>query len=129
MPCLGVDSIFYVPATYYFSTFVQPPARLEKAGYCNTLTAAGYMQKYSNSYLTLAPRTSDEISQCTLTETDITTLCQQSIANFITKGVTDQSWSDFQNQLNAMDITSYLKIYQDALDKYQGTWDGGNLGQ
>ena len=75
------------------------------------------MQKYSNQYLELAPRTSEEISHCALLLTDIESTVKENLANFITKGVTDQSWDGFIEMFKGLNVDEYMEIYQRALDK------------
>ena len=50
-------------------------------------------------------------------ETDIANAVKENMANFITQGVTDENWDAFVKLFEGMDIESYLKIFQDAIDQ------------
>ena len=39
------------------------------------------------------------------------------MAAFITQGVTDESWDAFMKLFEGMDVASYVKVYQDAIDQ------------
>lgn len=114
---VGVNGLFFAPGDYYNSVYQAAPHRLEKTEYCKYYTEQGFMQKYSNQYLELAPRTSEEISHCALLLTDIESTVKENLANFITKGVTDQSWDGFIEMFKGLNVDEYMEIYQRALDK------------
>ena len=113
---LDCNTLFWAPGEYYFSTFNLPPQRIEKMEYCKTYTDKGVMQKYSNDYLDLAPLTSEQIQEATLLETDINNAVVEYMANFVVKGVTDDSWNDFVKLFDDMGVEDYVSMYQDALD-------------
>ncbi|WP_455615849.1 extracellular solute-binding protein [Eisenbergiella sp.] len=117
LEALNVNSLFYAPGTYYSSVYQMAPHRVEKMEYCQKYTEAGAMQKNSNDYLKLAPRTADEISRCTLLQTDIDNAVKENIANFITGGVTDDNWKNFTDMFDKLNVEDYVSIYQTALDK------------
>ena len=116
---LNCNALFFAPGKYYNSVYKMAPQRVEKTQYCEQYTQAGYMQKYSNKLMALAPRTADEISKCTLLLTDISKAVKENVTTFITKGVTDDSWNAFIKALENTGVKEYISIYQNALDKMQ----------
>lgn len=114
---LDCNTMFFAPGQYLSENFNMPVQRVEKTDYCNTYDEAGLIQKYSNDYLRLAPLTAEQLQQISLKETDIHNAVKENMATFITQGVTDESWNAFVELFNGMDVESYLKIYQDAIDQ------------
>ena len=41
----------------------------------------------------------------------------ENMANFVQKGVTDDSWNAFVKLFDDMKVADYVQMYQDALDK------------
>lgn len=114
---LDCNTLFFGPGKYLSETFNMPEQRVEKTEYCRIYDEAGMIQKYSNDYLRLAPLTAEQLQQIDLKETDIANAVKENMANFITQGVTDENWDAFVKLFEGMDIESYLKIFQDAIDQ------------
>ena len=113
---LDCNTLFFGPGKYLDSVFNWPEQRIEKMDYCKAYDEAGIIQKYSDDYLDLAPLTSQQISDLSLKETDINNAVSENMATFITEGVTDDSWNNFVSLFDGMDVASYVKTYQDAID-------------
>ena len=116
LDCLGCNTLFFAPPKYLSETYNMAPQRIEKTEYCEKYDDAGYIQKYSDDYLSMAPLTVEQNTQCTLTETDIQNVVEENMAKFISEGVTDDSWNAFVNVFAGMDIDGYLAIYQEGID-------------
>lgn len=113
---LGNSSLFFAPANYISEVFNMAPQRLEKTEYCRKYDEAGYIQKYSDDYLGMAPLSSEELQRIALKETDIDNAVQEYMAKFISEGVTDDSWSTFEKLFQDMNIEEYVQIYQTGID-------------
>ena len=113
---LDCNTMFWAPGQYISETFNMPEQRTEKTNYCLESDEAGIIQKYSNDYLDMAPLTSEQLQSITLTETDINNAVVENIANFVSNGVTDESWNSFVSLFDGMGVADYVQIYQDAID-------------
>lgn len=113
---LDCNTMFFAPATYIYDTFNMSEQRIEKTEYCKIYDEAGVLQKYSNDYLKFAPISSEELQRISLLETDIDNAVVESVASFITTGVTDDSWEQFVALFDGMDIDGYVSTYQNAID-------------
>lgn len=115
--CLDVNTLFFAPAKYISEVFNMSPQRIEKTEYCKKYEAAGLIQKYSNNYLDMASLTSEQLQKSNLKETDINNAVVENMANFITKGVTDDSWNTFVKLFKDIGTDDYVKMYQDAINQ------------
>ena len=115
--CLDVNTLFFAPSNYISNTFNMSPQRIEKTTYCQAYEEAGFLQKYSNDYLTTAPLTAEEHATNSLIETDIKNAVEENMATFISEGVTDDSWNTFVKMFENMKVTEYVDMYQGAIDK------------
>ena len=50
--------------------------------------------------------------------TELQKLVEESFANFVRNGVTDDSWNNFLNQAKAIGSERYIELYQNAYDAY-----------
>lgn len=116
---LDCNTLFFGPTNYISETFNMSPQRVEKTEYCEQYDEAGLIQKYANTYLTMAPLTSDQHSSITLMETDIQNAVEENMATFISDGVTDESWNSFVQLFDGMNVSEYLSIYQGAVDQLE----------
>lgn len=104
----------------YFSKVDMPEQRIEKTTYCKMYTEAGVVEKYSYMILkSLCKFTPEEIAKRDLLGAEIRKYAEEAIINFITKGVTDESWNIYQQTLENLKIKDYIKLYQDSYDRYQ----------
>lgn len=113
---LDCNTLFFGPGKYIDSVFNWPEQRVEKTQYCQLYDEAGFLQKYSNDYLDLAPLTSEQLQANTLVETDISNAVKENMATFITEGVTDDSWNAFVSMFEGMKVADYVSVYQTAID-------------
>lgn len=113
---LDCNTMFFAPGQYISEVFNMSPQRIEKTEYCEQYEEAGVIQKYSNDYLDLAPLTSEQIQSSVLKETDIDNAVVEYAAKFIVSGVTDETWSEFVELFDGMNIEDYIKMYQSAVD-------------
>ncbi|MBD5457591.1 MAG: extracellular solute-binding protein [Lachnospiraceae bacterium] len=114
---LDCNTMFFAPGKYISDTFNMPEQRVEKTEYSLKSDEAGIIQKYSNDYLDMAPLTSEQLQSSALTETDINNAVVENIANFVTNGVTDDSWNSFVSMFDGMGVADYVQMYQDAIDQ------------
>lgn len=113
---LDCNTLFFGPGKYIDSVFEWPEQRIEKTQYCQTYDDAGFLQKYSNDYLDLAPLTSEQLQANALVETDIDNAVKENMATFITEGVTDDGWNAFVSMFDGMNVADYVNVYQTAID-------------
>lgn len=116
---LDCNTMFFAPGEYISSTFNMPPQRIEKTTYCKDYDAAGHIQKYANDYLDMAPLTAEQLSDASLTETDINTTVWEGVSDFVKDGVTDDSWNKFVSKFDTMGVTEYVEMYQTAVDSME----------
>ena len=68
-------------------------------------------------YIVYDSVTMDEL---TILKTDINTYVQQSVADFIMNGVTDDKWNAYKDQLNKMGLERLVEIYTEGYNSTQG---------
>ena len=110
---------FFAPADYYSQIYEMAPHRVEKAEYCREYEKSGVMEYKSYQYLTdLSPLTSEEHLRVNKLYNDINKYMTEALTNFITRGVTDESWQSFSEGLDALGVGEYVALYQRAYDEY-----------
>lgn len=110
---------FLAPAAYYQSVYEKAPHRVEKSEYCAQYTQAGVMEYRSYQYLTeIIKMTAEENGRANRLYLSIKEHMTESIAGFITMGVTDSSWQAFLDKLDLFGADSYITLYQQAYDRY-----------
>ena len=60
------------------------------------------------------------MDELTILKTDINTYVQQSVADFIMNGVTDDKWNAYKDQLNKMGLERLVEIYTEGYNSTQG---------
>lgn len=60
----------------------------------------------------------EEVDKISVLETDIKAYVDQTYADWIVKGGIDKAWDGYLKKLQDMKIDEYIKIYQDAYDRY-----------
>ena len=60
----------------------------------------------------------EESTQRSLLHAEIDKYAKESLANFIVKGVTDESWTAYENTLKNIRLADYIALYQTAYDRY-----------
>lgn len=110
---------FFAPGDYYFNIYEMPPHRVERYESSKQYEAAGVLEKYSYDYLYRLSKMSNEDSlEASRLFNEIEKFMKESIANFITNGVTDSSWQTFLDTAKAVDVDRYIELYQKAYDNY-----------
>ena len=62
--------------------------------------------------------TADDTEKLTAIQTDLISYINSSRSNFVMNGVTDASWEEYKNQVNAYGLEDYLSIYQKYFDAF-----------
>lgn len=110
---------FFAPGDYYFDIYEMPPHRVERYESSKAYEAAGVLEKYSFDYLyRLSKMNSDEAIEVSRLFNEIEKFMKESIANFITNGVTDSNWQAFLDTAKAVGVERYIELYQKAYDNY-----------
>lgn len=111
---------FFAPSDYYQSVYEMAPHRAEKVGYCQYYQDAGVVEYKSFHYLTdIAPMAAEPNTRASLLYTEIDKFMTESLARFITGGVTDSQWQAFLDDLDQIGAAEYMALYQQAYDSYR----------
>ena len=96
-----------------------PSHRIEKTTYCEEYEAAGVIEKNSWNILSrLITLTVDEATEKDLLYAEIHKFANESLSNFIVKGVDDASWDNYLKTLQSLRMDEYIALYQTAYDRY-----------
>ena len=110
---------FFAPGDYYFDIYEMPPHRVERYESSQQYEEGGVLEETSFEYLSkLCKMDSDSALEATRLFTEIDKFMQESIASFITNGVTDESWQTFLDTAAAVGVDRYIELYQTAYDNY-----------
>lgn len=110
---------FFAPGDYYFEIYEMPPHRVERYESSKAYEEAGVLEKYSFDYLyRLSKMSNEEAIEVSRLFNEIEKFMKESIANFITNGVTDSSWQEFISTAKAVGVDRYIELYQKAYDNY-----------
>lgn len=110
---------FFAPGDYYFDIYEMPPHRVERYEYSKAYEEAGVLEAYAFDYLyRLSKMTSDDAIEATRLYNEIEKFMKESIAGFITNGVSDQSWQTFLDTAKNIGVDRYIELYQAAYDAY-----------
>ena len=110
---------FFAPGDYYFNIYEMPPHRVERYNYSKAYEEAGVLEKNSYYFLYRLVKMDNESSlEATRLFNEIEKFMKESIANFITNGVTDESWQTFLDTAKAVGAEKYVELYQRAYDDY-----------
>lgn len=111
--------MFFAPGDYYFDIFEMPPHRVERFESSKMYEDAGVLEKNSYYYLyRLIKMGSDESIERERIHNDLEKFMKESLAKFISKGVTDAEWDKFLSDAKAIGADRYVALYQDAYDAY-----------
>ena len=113
---IDCNTQFFAPGNYINSTYNLSPQRLEKIAYCQMYDDAGIINTYSSQYFSMCGIDADQHAIFALLETDINSAVDEAAADFVTHGVTDDSWNVFVKRLMDMGIEEYITTYQAAID-------------
>lgn len=110
---------FFAPGDYYFDIYEMAPHRIERAQTSKEYDEAGVLEKTSYDYLRyLTKKSNDEAIEAQRIHSELRKLMEESVSNFITRGVTDASWDAFIKTVHDVGLDKYVEIYQTAYDRY-----------
>ncbi len=110
---------FFAPATYYASVYEPAPHRQEKSAYSAYYEQAGVLEPVSHRILThVMPKTSEESARINQLYTQLKSVIDSALVNFMTTGVTDESFSAFLTTLRQAGSEEYRSLYQQSYDRY-----------
>lgn len=114
----GQSAMYYCCGKDYFAKVNMPSHRIEKTTYCNWYTENGLMEKYSRQELTtLSTKTVEEAQELDLLRAEISKYAKEALIQFMTKGITDESWDTYLKTLDDLRIDDFVAIYQQAYDR------------
>jgi putative aldouronate transport system substrate-binding protein len=114
------SALHFFSGPEYFEKFNMPPQRIEKTNYCEIYTNAGMVEKNAATILSnLVTMSPADMAQRDLLKAQIDTFARESITNFISRGVTDSSWNTFNATLQNLRVNDYIRLYQNAYDRYR----------
>ena len=115
-----ISGQFFAPGDYYFDIFEMPPHRVERYESSKEYAEAGVLETNSHDILRkLVILDADDAATTARLHDSIQTLLLESLADFITRGVTDSGWDTFESNVINAGIENYLSIYQAAYDAYR----------
>ena len=95
------------------------PHRVERYEDSKWYAEAGVLEPRSFQYLRdLSKLSNDDATEASDIYTELQKLVEESFANFVRNGVTDESWDSFQAQAIAIGSDRYIELYQNAYDAY-----------
>ena len=110
---------FFAPGDYYFDVYQMPPHRVERFNQAKLYEEAGVLEKNSHDYLRKLVRMDTEKAvEVSRLFTDIEKFMKESIAGFVTGGVTDENWQTFLDNAKNIGVDQYIQYYQEAYDTY-----------
>ena len=116
------SALHFFSGPEYFEKFNMPPQRIEKTTYCEMYTDAGMVEKNAATILTnLVTMSPQDMAQRDLLKAQIDTFAKEAITNFISRGVTDASWTAYNATLQNLRIQEYINLYQAAYDRYRAS--------
>ena len=116
---------FFAPAEYYESVYVPAPHREEKTSYSDLYEAADVLEEDSYRILTyVMPKTSSESARLQQLHTQLKTVVDRALVNFMMNGVTDESYATFEQSLRDAGAAEYKALYQAAYDRYLARQEG-----
>lgn len=110
---------FFAPGDYYFDVYQMPPHRVERFNQAKLYEEAGVLEKNSHDYLRkLVSMDTEKAVEVSRLFNDIEKFMKESIAGFITNGVTDENWQAFLDNAKNIGVDQYIQYYQEAYDAY-----------
>jgi len=112
-------ALFFAPGDYYFPIFNMPPHRVERYESSKAYQEAGVLEPGSYTILNnlIKPDNNDSAELSRLI-TDIDRLVQESVANFIQRGVTDATYTAFLREITNVGVPRYITLLQKYYDVY-----------
>ncbi len=110
---------FFAPGDYYTSIYQMAPHRVERYEDSKWYAQAGVLEPKSFQYLRdLSKLSNDDATEAADIYNGLQKLVEESFANFVRNGVTDESWNEFQAQAKAIGCDRYIELYQNAYNAY-----------
>lgn len=110
---------FFAPEEYYASVYVPAAHRQEKSGYCQEYEEAGVLETIPYTLLTnTTPITSEESARIRQLYTQLRSSVNAHLVEFITRGVTDESYAALLDELHSIGSDEYVTLYQTAYNRY-----------
>jgi putative aldouronate transport system substrate-binding protein len=110
---------FFAPGDYYFNIYEMPPHRVERYESSKAYAEASVLEPRSFYYLYRLTKMNNEDSlEAARLFNEIEKFMKESIAGFITNGVTDSNWKTFLDTAKSVGADRYVELYQNAYDKY-----------
>ncbi len=110
---------FLAPESYYTSVYVPAAHRQEKSAYCQLYDEAGVLETLSYTLLNnTAPKTSEESARNLQIYTPMKSAINAYLVEAITRGVTDENYQAFLEELKSIGSEEYVTIYQTVYDRY-----------
>ena len=110
---------FFAPGDYYSSIYKMAVHRVERYEDSKAYAAAGVLEHKSFQYLRdLSKMSNEDATEASDIYTELQKLVEESFANFVRNGVTDESWNAFQEQAKGIGAERYIELYQNAYDAF-----------
>ncbi|MBR2822328.1 MAG: extracellular solute-binding protein [Clostridia bacterium] len=110
---------FFAPGDYYTSIYQMAPHRVERYEDSKAYAEAGVLEYKSFQYLRdLSKMSNEDATEAANIYTELQKLVEESFANFVRNGVTDESWASFQEQAKGIGVERYIELYQNAYNEY-----------
>ena len=110
---------FFAPGDYYTSIYQMAPHRVERYEDSKAYAEAGVLEYKSFQYLRdLSKMSNEDATEASDIYTELQKLVEESFANFVRNGVTDESWAAFQAQAKGIGVERYIELYQNAYNEY-----------
>lgn len=111
---------FFAPDSYYETVYVPAEHRQEKTAYCEWYEEAGVVEENSFRLLTyVMPKTTAESARLLQLHTQLKNVVDLALVDWMTRGVTDESFAAFLLDLQKAGSEEYKAIYQKAYDRYR----------
>lgn len=110
---------FFAPASYYEQVYVPAEHRQEKSDYSIQYENAGVLENTSYRLLNyVTPKTSEEAARLAQLKTQLKTVINGALVDFMVNGVTDERYAEFEQALVDAGAEEYTALYQTAYDRY-----------
>ena len=110
---------FFAPGDYYTSIYQMAPHRVERYEDSKMYADAGVLEYKSFQYLRdLSKMSNEDATEAADIYTELQKLMEESFADFVRNGVTDDGWNRFQNAAKGIGVERYIELYQTAYDNY-----------
>lgn len=110
---------FFAPASYYESIYIPAAHRQEKMAYSAMYEAAGVLENTPYRLLRyVASKTSEEAARLLELNTRLKTVIDGALVSFMTGGVTDEAYAQFEQDMQDAGAGEYKTLYQTVYNRY-----------